>query len=182
MPHPHPQQGLEDLARSKDQLREAAHRDTETALLLADWASETTPHATHHCDITPLPTNGNAVPVPQPGRPPMSQRATDHASLVLAYSLGSVPVGGSLSLVLWAVASVPTEILAIAALAPVGLVGAIGITARLIGRAVADGATALPDTHTHHHTGPTYIQHTQLRTRTTGFGRTVNQLPDGQNR
>jgi hypothetical protein len=96
----------------------------------------------------------------------MSQKATDHASLVLAYSFGSLPVGAALSLVLWSLSSVDATTLAIAAAAPVGLVATIGITARMIGRAVRDGASALPQTTVHQHTGPTHVQHTQVHTDT----------------
>lgn len=174
--HPtHPDQNREELSNPLLNYLEDTH--DPSAYLIADWASKTTPTATHYLNPNPTPTIGTAAPVPQPGRPPMSQKATDHASLVLVYSLSSLPIGASCSLVLWAVANVPAEVLAIAALAPVGLVGAIGIAARLIGRAVADGASALPHNYTHHHSGPTYVHHTELRTTTRGFGRTHNQLP-----
>ncbi|WP_434600222.1 hypothetical protein [Streptomyces sp. A5-4] len=157
----------------------------EAARLLAEAYSSDAPLATRYRDITPAPaqpTQGDAVPYAQPGRPPMSQKATDHASLVLAYSIGSLPVGAALSLVLWSLSSVDPTTLAIAAAAPAGLVTTIGITARMIGRAVRDGASALPDTTVHQHHGPTYVQHThqELHTDTRWFGRTVNQLPGDQ--
>lgn len=47
----------------------------------------------------------------------------------------------------------------------------------MVGRAVKEGAEALPpgEVH-HHHGGPTYIDHTEVRTITRGLGRTTNQL------
>lgn len=157
----------------------------EAARLLAEAYSSDAPVATRHLDPTPVPAHGTAAPHPQPGRPPMSQKATDHASLVLAYSLGSLPVGGALSLVLWSLSSVDATTLAVAAAAPAGLVTTIGLTARMIGRAVRDSAAALPDTTVHQHTGPTYLQHTEIHhevtTDTRWFGRTVNQLPPSEN-
>ncbi|WP_435609648.1 hypothetical protein [Streptomyces sp. C10-9-1] len=149
----------------------------EAARLLAEAYSSNAPTATHYRDIVPAPTQGDAMPYAQPGRPPMSQKATDHASLVLAYSLGSLPVGAAISLVLWSLSSVDATTLAIAAAAPAGLVGTIGIAARMIGRAVRDGASALPSTTIHEHHGPTYLQHNELHTDTRWFGRTINQLP-----
>lgn len=162
----------------------SAQEAFEAARLLAEAYSHDAPAATHYRDITPQPTRGDAMPYAQPGRPPMSQKATDHASLVLAYSIGSLPLGAALSLVLWSLSSLDTTTLAIAAAAPAGLVGTLGITARMIGRAVRDSAGALPDTTVHQHHGPTYVQHTQvhheLHTDTKWFGRTVNQLPRDQ--
>lgn len=158
----------------------SAQESFEAARLLAEAYSSTAPTATRYRDIAPAqpqPTQGDAMPYAQPGRPPMSQKATDHASLVLAYSLGSLPAGAALSLVLWSLASVNATTLAIAAAAPAALVGTVGITARMIGRAVREGAAALPDTTVHQHHGPTYLQHNELHTDTRWFGRTLNRLP-----
>jgi hypothetical protein len=149
----------------------------EAARLLAEAYSSTAPVATRYRDLAPAPRTGDAVPIPQPGRPPMSQKATDHASLVLAYSIGSLPAGAALSLVLWSLSNLSPATLAIAATAPAALVITVGITARMIGRAVRDGATALPTTTVHHHSGPTYLQHTEVHADTRWFGRTVNHLP-----
>ena len=158
-------------------IRRESEEQFEAARLIADWCSDSAPKATAYRDITPAQQTGTQ-PVAQPGRPPMSQKATDHASVVLAYSLGSLPVGLATSLVLWSISSVPPETLAIAGAAPPALAVTIGIAARLIGRAVREGAEALPPGDQHHHyEGPTYVQHTSLHTQTRGLGRTVNQLP-----
>ncbi|MFB7764232.1 hypothetical protein [Streptomyces xiamenensis] len=156
-----------------------AYEAFEAARLLAEAYSSNAPVATNYRDITPVPTQGEAVPHAQPGRPPMSQRATDHATLVLAYSIGSVPLGAATSLVLWSLSTVSPTTLAIAAAAPPALLAAVVIAAKLIGRAVADGAAALPPTVHHHHTGPTNVQHVQVHVEndTRWFGRTTNQLP-----
>ncbi|MBQ1163962.1 hypothetical protein KBZ21_38835, partial [Streptomyces sp. A73] len=52
-----------------------------------------------HRDDSPLPLGGTTPPVAQPGRPPMSQRATDVSGVMLAGGVASLPVGGSLALV-----------------------------------------------------------------------------------
>ncbi|MCZ4098029.1 hypothetical protein [Streptomyces sp. H39-C1] len=160
----------------------SAQEAFEAARLLAEAYSSNAPTATQYRDIVPTPTNGDTMPYAQPGRAPMSQKATDHASLILAYSFGSLPVGAALSLVLWSLSSVDATTLTIAAATPAVLVGTIGVAARMIGRAVRDGASALPPPSTvHQHTGPTYVHHTavhqELHTDTRWFGRTVNQLP-----
>lgn len=129
-------------------------------------------------DETPVPAIGSALPVPQPGRPPMSQRATDHATVVLAYSFGSLPVGVATSLVLWRLSSVSTTTLAVIGVSATCLFLAIGTAARMIGRAVRDGASALPDHNEHHHHGLSYVTHNELHTGTRWFGTTHNRLGD----
>lgn len=174
---------MADLTEGREHLRQGREMTPaeayEAARLVAEGYSTDAPVATRYRDIHPVPTTGDAVPHAQPGRPPMSQRATDHAALVLTYAFASLPVGATTSLVLWTLSSVSPTTLAIAALAPTVLVTVTGITARMVGRAVREGAAALPDNTEHHHThiGPTYLQHNQLRTNTRGFGRTTNQLP-----
>ncbi|MFE9337748.1 hypothetical protein [Streptomyces sp. NPDC007063] len=100
-------------------------------------------------DDSPLPSVGTAPPVPQPGRPPMSQRATDVSGVMLAAGAASLPVGGSLALVLYAVGQADPVSLAIAGGAPVALVLAVGSLLRSAGRARRDAHTE----HHHHYTG-----------------------------
>lgn len=161
---------------------EAGHETAEAARLIEEALSETAPTATAHRDSTP-PRPTGAQPVPQPGRPPMSQRATDHASVVLAYGIASVPAGGALAGVLWALSRVDPAVLALAGLAPVGLVGAVGVVGKMLSRSAREVAEVLPPAEVHHHHGgPTYIDHTEVRTVTRGLGRTVNQLPGREQR
>ncbi|MGY4973476.1 hypothetical protein ACWGCC_30415 [Streptomyces nigrescens] len=130
---------------------------------------------TSYRDDTPLPAVGAAPPVAQPGRPPMSQRATDASALMLAAGAASVPIGGSVSLVLWTLGQVDPLVLAVGATAPVALLVAL---ARVIGRAKA--AAAAPTTHHHHYAGADVHQdHSQVITTTRGvIARTTN---DGRN-
>lgn len=155
--------------------------DQEAARLINEALDDApVPSATYYRDPTP-PTPTGAVPVPQPGaRPAMSQRATDISVMTLSAGVAALPLGGGAALTLWALSSVDPVVLAVAAAAPVGLVGALGIAARMIGRAVKDGASALPPSSVHHHhTGPTLVQHTSLHTQTRGLGRTTNQISGG---
>ncbi|AEM88664.1 hypothetical protein [Streptomyces violaceusniger] len=155
----------------------------ESIRLLAEGYSDTTPVATRYKDVVPAPTQptvGNALPFAQHGRPPMSQKATDHATLVIVYTWGSLPVGGAISLVLWQLSSVSPMQLTFAGLGAAGVFIAIGAAARMIGRAFRDGASALPDHTVNQYTGTVYVQHTELHTNTRGLGRTNNQITDGQ--
>ncbi|MCX4919937.1 hypothetical protein [Streptomyces sp. NBC_00687] len=156
-----------------------AQEEFESIRLLAEGLSSHTPATTRYKDIVPAPaqpTVGDAVPVAQPGRPAMSQRATDHAAIVIAYSVGSLPVGGAISLVLWQLSSVSSTTLTVVGVSATGFVIAIGQAARMIGRAVRDGASALPTPTVNQYTGTVHVQHTELHTTTKGLGRTRNEL------
>ncbi|MGR3935215.1 hypothetical protein [Streptomyces sp. BRA346] len=160
-----------------------AQEEFESIRLIAEGYSSTTPIATRYKDIVPAPaqpTAGDAAPFAQHGRPPMSQKTTDHATLVIVYTWGALPVGGAISLVLWQLSSVSPMQLILAGLGAAGVFIAIGAAARMIGRAFRDGASALPDLTVTQYTGTVYVQHTELHTNTRGFGRTNNQLTDGQ--
>lgn len=120
-------------------------------------------------DDTPIPAVGPTPPVPQPGRPPMSQKATDASMVMLAAGVASVPIGGSVSLVLYTLGHVDPTALAIGAAAPVALILAIG---GLLRRARG----VLPEEHHHHYTGPVYQdQRTQTSSTRGLIARTNNQ-------
>lgn len=103
-----------------------------------------------HRDDTPLPEFGPTPPVPQPGRPPMSQRATDASSVILAVGAASVPTLGGTALVLHTLAQVDAAQLALGAGGTVALVLAIG--------GVLRKAAGVRTTHHHHYDGATVTQ------------------------
>ncbi|MER5843204.1 hypothetical protein ABT099_23490 [Streptomyces prasinus] len=117
-------------------------------------------------DDSPLPAVGTAPPVPQPGRPPMSQRATDISTMMLAAGVASMPVGGSVSLVLYTLGHVDPVSLAIGATAPVALVLAIGGLLRSL--------RGIHTEHHHHYTG--IVTQTTVNAKSTGvWARTDNR-------
>jgi hypothetical protein len=121
---------------------------------------------------TPKAVIGTAPPVPQPGRPPMSQRAVDINTTILSASVASVPIGGMTSLVLYTLGHVDPVTLAIAATAPATLAVPILAAARLLSRA----KQAMPDEHHHHYEGPVYQDQRNVQTKNTGlWAKTTNQ-------
>lgn len=115
-------------------------------------------------DTTPnMP--GTAEPVAQPGRPAMSQRATDASSLMLTGSVLSLSVGGATSLVLYTLGHVDPTTLAIGAAGPVALVLAVGSLLRSAGRAKADANTE----HHHHYNGSVRQETTNVSSTTKGL-------------
>ncbi|PNE35794.1 hypothetical protein AOB60_43125 [Streptomyces noursei] len=126
---------------------------------------------TAYRDDTPLPTVGSAAPVVQPGRPPMSQRATDASVVMLAAGAASVPIGASTALVLHVLGQVDPAVLAISGAAPVALLVAL---ARVMTRA-RGVVEAAPATHHHHYAGPVQQDHSRVTTTTRGvIARTTN--------
>lgn len=127
---------------------------------------------TSHRDSAPLPAVGPTPPVPQPGRPPMSQKATDASMFMLAVGAASLPIGGATSLVLYTLGHVDPTALAIGAAAPVALVLAIGALIRSAGR----GLQGLHTENHHHYNGPVSQQHNTVSTQTRGlFAKTINK-------
>ncbi|SDL28209.1 hypothetical protein [Streptomyces indicus] len=101
-------------------------------------------HQTSFRDETPLPTVGDTPPVAQPGRPPMSQRATDASTLMLSGGVASVLVGGAVSLVMWTSGEANSVVVGIVFGAPTTLLLALGRVLRRAGQ-------SMPDEHHHHH-------------------------------
>lgn len=171
----------DDLAgRGRGQTAQEAF---DEARMLATWYSSSVPTTTRAAAPTPLPTPtiaGGTVPFDPHGRTPMSQKATDHAVLVIVYSCASLPVGGAISLVLWRLSSMSPTQLTIAGLSASGLFIAIGAAVRMIGRAFRDVASEMPAHTVNQYSGTVYVQHTELHTDTRGFGRTNNQITDGK--
>ena len=112
-------------------------------------------------DDSPVPAVGTAPPVPQPGRPPMSQGATDASVLMLSGGVATVLVGGAASLVMVASGHADPVVCAIVLGAPTTL-------ALAISRVLRRAKNTLPTEHHHHYTG-TVIQD-QRETRTENKG------------
>lgn len=123
---------------------------------------------TSYRDDTPTPAVGSTPPVPQPGRPPMSQKATDASALMLAVGAASVPVGGMTSLVLYTLGHVDPVQLAIGGAVPVCFVVAVGFVVRSL--------RGVHTEHHHHYEGTVFQDQRSTRTQTRGFvAKTVNK-------
>lgn len=144
---------------------------TDAARALINAVEEAMAPTTYR-DPTPTPTFGPTPPVPQPGRPPMSQKATDASMVMLAAGAASLPIGGSIALVLHTLGHVDPAALAIGAAAPVALVLAVGALIRAAGR----GMQGIGAEHHHHYNGPVSQQHNTVSTQTRGLiAKTINK-------
>ncbi|MFY0516061.1 hypothetical protein ACOMD4_37600 [Streptomyces anulatus] len=112
-------------------------------------------------------------PVAQPGRPPMSQRATNASALMLSGSVLSLSVGGATSLVLYTLGQVDPVTLAVGGAAPVALLLAAGSLLKAASRAKA----AAPAEVHNHFTGPVRQETTNISGTARGLvARTTNRF------
>ncbi|WP_427251132.1 hypothetical protein [Bacillus cereus] len=103
----------------------------------------------------------------------MSQRATDLSALILTASFASVPISGSLSLLLWTAGHVDPVVVGIVAGAPTTFLLALS---RVFKRAKETAAAAPPEIHNHY--GGTVLQdHRTVTSQTHALvARTRNEL------
>ncbi|MFF3324949.1 hypothetical protein [Streptomyces sp. NPDC002889] len=139
-----------------------AEAEAKARQIIADFA-------TSFRDDSPVPNVGTAPPVAQPGRPPMSQKATDVSALMLAGSVLTVAVGGTGSLVMLASGYADPVVCAIVFSAPAALVLAIS---RLVKRAAA----AAPTEHHHHYSGPVQQTSKTVNNQAKLWGRSTTNL------
>ncbi|WP_030764795.1 hypothetical protein [Streptomyces sp. NRRL F-2664] len=126
---------------------------------------------TSYRDTSLLPAVGPTPPVPQPGRPPMSQKATDTSALMLAGSVVTMSVGGATSLVLIASDYADPAVIAMICAAP----AAVAVPILAIARMLRGAKTLVPDSHTHNYNGPVSQEHRNVTTQTRGiWARTTN--------
>jgi hypothetical protein len=146
--------------------------DQARQLLAAVEDAMATP--TSYRDETPVPVIGTVPPVPQPGRPPMSQRATDVSALMLSAGLASLPFGAAVTGILWASGHADPAVIAIICAAPTTLVLALS---RLM-KHTKDVVQAAPPVIHEHYTGTITQDRRTLNTHTRGIvASTRNQLP-----
>ncbi|MFJ3043618.1 hypothetical protein [Streptomyces tendae] len=128
-------------------------------------------------DETPVPAIGNALPIPQPGRTPMSQRATDASVLMLSAGAASVPLGGVTALIIYVLGNADPTALAVGAAAPIALAVPILALTSLVRRAKETVQAAPPTIH-QHYTGTVIQDQRTVNTTTRGmWASTRNQLP-----
>lgn len=157
---------------------EPRHRTADAAIeeqaarLLAAMNALTTEQPTAFRDETPLPAVGTAPPVPQPGRPPMSQKAVDASTLMLSVGAASLPLGAVTIGIMLASGHADPVVIAVICAAPTTLVLAL---ARLMKR-TKETVAAAPAEHHHHYRGPVRQEHRSVHNETRGFGRSTTNL------
>ncbi|MGY4902551.1 hypothetical protein [Streptomyces sp. 900116325] len=152
---------MSDIHASEDRQQQ----DQARLLINAAFADD---QPTSYRDDSPVPTIGAAPPVAQPGRPPMSQGATDASVLMLAGGATTAMVGGTAATIMYVSQYADLAVCAVVFGAPAVLVLAIG---RLVGRVKAT-VEAAPPTHHHYYNGP--IDQRNVHSKTTGMWAKTN--------
>ncbi|MET9053281.1 hypothetical protein ABZW50_19265 [Streptomyces bacillaris] len=136
---------------------------------------------THHRDPTELPDIGPTPPVPQPGRPPMSQRAVDLNTTILTSSVLTTALGGSTTAILWAsghanptaIAWICGSIIAV----PVALTLPV-LALKGLMKGAKEVAQAAPAPTHHHYNGNVTVDQRAIHATTRGvIANTRNQMP-----
>ncbi|MEW2415310.1 hypothetical protein AB0953_16565 [Streptomyces sp. NPDC046866] len=140
------------------------------AQLIAAVEEALTP-PTSYRDTSLLPAVGDTPPIPQPGRPPMSQKATDASVLMLTAGLATVPPGLIAIGVLIASDYADPTVIGMFCAAPAVIALPILAVARLL-----RGAQGIGGEHHHHYNGPVSQQHHTVSTQTRGLvAKTINK-------
>ena len=113
------------------------------------------PYVTSFRDKTSTPTIGSMPPHPQPGRAPMSQKASDASGLILSVGVASPLVGGGIALALWGTGQANPTVIAWIAGGAVALV--VAATAFL--KTAKTAVEAAPPVIHQYFTGTTHIDH-----------------------
>ncbi|MFG2412298.1 hypothetical protein [Streptomyces goshikiensis] len=125
---------------------------------------------TNHRDLSPLPAVGPTPPVPQPGWPPMSQKATRAGALMLMGSLATVPPGLIAIGLLVASDYADPVVVGMICAAPAIIAVPVLAVARLLRNAQGVGAE-----HHHHYNAPVSHHTISTETQTRGlFAKTIN--------
>lgn len=161
--------------------------DDNARKFLADlesaYAAQRTQFPTHYRDDTKPPAIGTAPPVPQPGRPPMSQKAVDLNTTILSSSVLTAVLGGAATAVLWASGQANPTVIAWACGCAVAVPAALAIPVlalKSLMTSAKEVVQAAPPEHHHHYSGHVYQDNRQnhLHTDTRGLiAVTRNELP-----
>ena len=120
-------------------------------------------------DASPKAVIGTTPPVPQPGRPPMSQKATDDTARMLGASVLIATTTGGTATIMYVSQFANPVVCALVFGAPTALVLALG---RLAKRAKG----VLPEEHHHHYEGPVYQDQRNVHSHTRGvWAKNTNQ-------
>jgi hypothetical protein len=139
-----------------------AEAEAQARRIIADFA-------TSYRDQTPVPRYGDAPPVPQPGRPPMSSKAVDDTARMLGASVLIAVSGGSTAGILWASGYANPAVVALVFGAPTAL-------ALAIGRVMKRAKEAAPAEIHQHYTGTVYQDQRHTHSSTRGvWAKTNNQ-------
>jgi hypothetical protein len=108
---------------------------------------------TNYRDDTPVPQYGDTPPVDQPGRPAMSERATDASVMMIAGGFLSLCLGAAISGVMYFSGTANETVVITVCAAPPATFLALKSLIKGVKRAT------VPEVHNHIHSGPAFHEH-----------------------
>lgn len=167
MPEPTPYTPAAPAGQPTDAARRAAALDflTEIEDIMCgnapQVAAEQTPRIpTSYKDPAPTPVIGDAPPVQQPGRPAMSQKATDDSVRMLSFGVTTVLASSGAYLVMKGSEVADPTVIGLICAAPIGLAVPVLAIGHMLRRANETVAAAPPQI-TQNITGPVHQDHSQ---------------------
>ena len=135
---------------------------------------------TRYKDDTETPRIGPTPPVPPPGRPPMSSKATDDSVRMIAAGFLTLCAGTATAAVLHFSSNADPTVIGAMAAVPAGLAIPVLALSRLVKR-VKDTVEAAPPVIHNHYEGTVHQDHRTVNSTTRGLlASTRNQLTDGK--
>ena len=134
------------------------------------------------------PQVGTTPPVPQPGRPPMSQRAVDLNTTILTSTLFTAVLGGSATAVLWGSGHADPTVIKWVCSCAVAIPAALAVPVlalKSLAKSAKEVVQAAPPTITQHYNGHVHQDNRQnhLHSDTRGvIALTRNELPPATRR
>lgn len=151
--------------------------DVEDALKAATKPALPIPTSFRNDALPSTPTIGDALPVPQPGRPPMSEAATNISGVMIASSAPILALGAAVSGVMYFSGHADPTVIGLICATPISLTIPILALSRLVKRAKQTVEAAPPVIH-QHYTGTVHQDARTLNTTNRGvIANTRNQLP-----
>jgi hypothetical protein len=136
---------------------------------------------TFHRDESKLPITGDAPPVPQPGRPPMSQRAVDLNTTILTSSVLTTALGGATTGILWASGHANPTVVAWVCGCVVAVPAAIALPVlalKSLVKSAKEVVQAAPAPVHHHYNGNVTVDQRSIHATNRGIiANTRNELP-----
>ncbi|MFJ8677238.1 hypothetical protein [Streptomyces sp. NPDC093589] len=162
-----------NATQAEQPLDEAQRRAAEIAAAVDDIYDG----PTYYKDPTTPPAIGPTPPVPQPGRPAMSSKATDDSVRMISAGFLTLCAGGATAAVLHFSGEADPTVIGLMAAVPAGLAIPIVALSRLVKR-TKEAAEAAPPVHHHHYNGTVNQDQRSINSKTSGFvANTRNQLP-----
>lgn len=180
-PGHHPQPTATPAGQPINPAAQAFLAEVEDALAAAAKPVLPVPTSFRNDTLPSTPTIGDAPPVPQPGRPPMSKAASDVSGVMIASSLPIFALGAAATGILWGSGQADPTVIAWICGSAVALPAAIAVPVLALKglmKSTKEVVQAAPPVVHQHYSGNVYQDHRKVENKNNGvWVRNTNELP-----